>query len=155
VRSYKLIIAYHVYYDYYEIDRNQQSKITVHETDILNFHFTELFYRQSRLTAVQQITFHDTKITHFTFHANKYWPFTAHENTLSHPHHTNSELNRQTFLSTGTSSGNWYNYFGRHLKDHWLQRAEWLAFSIIRAATSVSCPTKRAWQKLCPKEISV
>jgi hypothetical protein len=33
VRSYKLIMAYHVYYDYYEIDRNKQSKITVHETD--------------------------------------------------------------------------------------------------------------------------
>ena len=49
VRSHKLIIAYHVYYDYYEIDRNQQlSKITVHETDILNSHFTELFYRQCR-----------------------------------------------------------------------------------------------------------
>jgi hypothetical protein len=75
VRSYKLIIAYHVYYDYYKIDRNKQSKITVHD-----------FYQQSRLTAVEQITFHDTKIKHFTFHANKYWPFTAHENTLSHPH---------------------------------------------------------------------
>jgi hypothetical protein len=87
VRSYKLIIAYHVYYDYYKIDRNKQSKITVHETDILNSHFTEHFYRQSRLTAVEQITFHDTKIKHFTFHANNwYWPFTAHENTLSHPH---------------------------------------------------------------------
>jgi hypothetical protein len=46
---YKLIIAYHVYYDYYKIDRNKQSKITVHETDILNSHFTEHFYRQSRL----------------------------------------------------------------------------------------------------------
>ena len=32
---YKLIIAYHVYYDCYKIDRNKQSKITVHETDIL------------------------------------------------------------------------------------------------------------------------
>jgi hypothetical protein len=72
VRSYELIIAYHVYYDYYKIDRNKQSKIRVHETDILNSHFTEHFYRQSRLTAVEQIT----------FHANKYWPFTAHENTL-------------------------------------------------------------------------
>ena len=51
--------------------------------------------------------------------------------------HSNSELNQATFLSTGTSSGNWYNYFWRHLKDHCLQRAEWLAFSIIRAATSV------------------
>jgi hypothetical protein len=60
VRSYKLIVAYHVYYDYYKIDRNKQSKITVHETD------TEHFYRQSRLTAVEQITFHDTKIKHFT-----------------------------------------------------------------------------------------
>ena len=68
-RSYKLIIAYHVYYDYYKIDRNKQSKIAVHETDILNSHFTEHFYRQSRLTAVEQITFHDTKIKHFTFHA--------------------------------------------------------------------------------------
>jgi hypothetical protein len=67
-----LIIAYHVYYDYYKIDRNKQSKITVHETDILNSHFTEHFYRQSRLTAVEQVTFHDTKIKHFTFHANKY-----------------------------------------------------------------------------------
>jgi hypothetical protein len=85
VKSYKLIIAYHVYYDYYKIDRNKQSKITVHETDILNSHFTEHFYRQSCLTPVEQITFHDTKIKHFTFHANKYWPFTAHENTLSHP----------------------------------------------------------------------
>ena len=66
VRSYKLIIAYHVYYDYYKIDRNKQSKIAVHETDILNSHFTEHFYRQSRLTAVEQITFHDTKIKHFT-----------------------------------------------------------------------------------------
>jgi hypothetical protein len=46
--------------------RNKQSKITVHETDILNSHFTEHFYRQSRLTAVEQITFHDTKIKHFT-----------------------------------------------------------------------------------------
>jgi hypothetical protein len=54
VRSYKLIIAYHVYYNYYEIDRNKQSKITVHETDILNSHFTQHFYRQSRLTAVEQ-----------------------------------------------------------------------------------------------------
>jgi hypothetical protein len=45
----------------------------------------EHFYQQSRLTAVEQITFHDTKIKHFTFHANKYLPFTAHENTLSHP----------------------------------------------------------------------
>jgi hypothetical protein len=80
-----LIIAYDVYYDYYKIDRNKQSKITVHETDILNSYFTEDFYQQSRLTAVEQITFHDTKIKHFTFHANKYWPFTAHENTLSHP----------------------------------------------------------------------
>ena len=70
---YKLIIAYHVYYDCYKIDRNKQSKITVHETDILyNSHSTEHFYRQSRLTAVEQITFHDTKIKHFTFHANKY-----------------------------------------------------------------------------------
>ena len=66
MRSYKLIIAYHVYYDYYKIDRNKQSKITVYETDILNSHFTEHFYRQSRLTAVEQITFHDTKIKHFT-----------------------------------------------------------------------------------------
>ena len=56
----------------YKIDRNKQSKITVHETDILNSHFTEHFYRQSRLTAVEQITFHDTKIKHFRFHANKY-----------------------------------------------------------------------------------
>jgi hypothetical protein len=72
VRSYKLIIAYHVYYDYYKIDRNKQSKIAVHETDILNSHFTEHLYRQSRLTAVEQITFHDTKIKHFTFHVNKY-----------------------------------------------------------------------------------
>jgi hypothetical protein len=39
----KLIIAYHVNYDYYKIDRNKQSKIAVHETDILNSHFTELF----------------------------------------------------------------------------------------------------------------
>jgi hypothetical protein len=61
-----LIIAYHVYYDYYKIDRNKQRKITVHETDILNSHFTEHFYQQSRLTAVEQITFHDTKINHFT-----------------------------------------------------------------------------------------
>jgi hypothetical protein len=59
MRSYKLIIAYHVYYDYYKIDRNKQSKIAVHETDILNSHFTEHFYRQSRPT------FHDTKIKHF------------------------------------------------------------------------------------------
>jgi hypothetical protein len=66
VRSYKLIIAHHVYYDYYKIDRNKQSKITVHETGILNSHFTEHFYRQSRLTAVEQITFHDTKMKHFT-----------------------------------------------------------------------------------------
>jgi hypothetical protein len=80
------IFAYHVYYDFYKIDRNKQSKITVHETDILyNSHSTKQFYRQSRLTAVEQITFHDTKIKHLTFHANKYWPFTAHENTLSHP----------------------------------------------------------------------
>jgi hypothetical protein len=49
---------------YYKIDRNKQSKITIHETDILNSHFTEHFYRQSRLTAVEQITFHDTKIKH-------------------------------------------------------------------------------------------
>ena len=70
---YKLIIAYHVYYDCYKIDRNKQSKITVHETDILyNSHSTDHFYRQSHLTAVEQITFHDTKIKHFTFHANKY-----------------------------------------------------------------------------------
>ena len=72
VRSYMFIIACHVYYDYYKIDRNKQSKITVHETDILNSHFTEHFYRQSRLTAVEQITFHDNKIKHFTFQANKY-----------------------------------------------------------------------------------
>jgi hypothetical protein len=72
VRAYKLVIAYHVYYDYYKIDRNKQSKITVHETDILNSHFTEHLYRQSLLTAVEQIKFHDTKIKHFTFHANKY-----------------------------------------------------------------------------------
>jgi hypothetical protein len=70
---YKLIIAYHVYYDFYKIDRNKQSKITVQETDILyNSHSTEHFYRQSHFTAVEQITFHDTKIKHFTFHANKY-----------------------------------------------------------------------------------
>jgi hypothetical protein len=31
VRSYKLIIAYHVYYDYYKIDRNKESKIAVHK----------------------------------------------------------------------------------------------------------------------------
>ena len=35
-------------------------------------HTTTHFYQQSRLTAVEQITFHDTKIKHFTFHANKY-----------------------------------------------------------------------------------
>ena len=58
---------YIVHYDYYKIDRNKQSKITVHETDILNSHFTEHFYRQSRfITAVEQITFHDSKIKHFT-----------------------------------------------------------------------------------------
>jgi hypothetical protein len=65
-----IFIVYHVsyvYYDYYKIDRNKQSKITVHETDILNSHFTEHFYRQSRLTAVEQITFHNTKIKHFTW----------------------------------------------------------------------------------------
>ena len=55
-----------IIYDYYKIDRNKQSKIAVHETDILNSHFTEHFYRQSRLTAVEQITFDDTKIKHFT-----------------------------------------------------------------------------------------
>jgi hypothetical protein len=64
VKLYKLIITYHVYCNYYKIDRNKQSKITIHETDILNSHFTEHFYRQSRLTAVEQITFHDTKIKH-------------------------------------------------------------------------------------------
>ena len=40
--------------------------ITVHETGILNSHYTEHFYQHSRLTAVEQITFHDTKIKHFT-----------------------------------------------------------------------------------------
>jgi hypothetical protein len=60
------IIAHYVYYDHYKIDRNKQSKITDHETDILNSHFTEHFYRQLPLTAVEQITFHDTKIKHFT-----------------------------------------------------------------------------------------
>jgi hypothetical protein len=30
-------------YDYYKIDRNKQGKITVHETNILNSHFTEHF----------------------------------------------------------------------------------------------------------------
>jgi hypothetical protein len=59
VRSYKLIIVYNVYYDYYKIDRNKQSKITVQETD------TEHFYRQSRLTAVEQITL-KSSISHFT-----------------------------------------------------------------------------------------
>jgi hypothetical protein len=58
-RSYKLIIAYHVYYEYYKIDRNKQSKITVHETDTL------LLISRSISTAVEQITFHDTKIKHF------------------------------------------------------------------------------------------
>jgi hypothetical protein len=67
VRS--IIIAYYVYYGYYKIDRNKQSKITVYETDTLNSHFIifmEYYYQQSRLTAVEQITFHDTKMKHFT-----------------------------------------------------------------------------------------
>jgi hypothetical protein len=36
--------AYYVDYGYYKIDQNNQSKITVHETDILNFHLMEHFY---------------------------------------------------------------------------------------------------------------
>ena len=67
--------AYYVDYGYYKIDQNNQSKITVHETDILNFHLMEHFYWQSHVTAVEQITFQDTKM--LTIH--------DHENTLSHP----------------------------------------------------------------------
>jgi hypothetical protein len=53
-------------------------------------------------------------------------------------------------LSTGTSSGNWYNYFWRHLKDHWLQRAEWLAFSIIVGRNFGVLPDQKGVAKVVP-----
>ena len=65
------------------------NRVTFHETNIYIILISRsIFYRESRLTCVQQITFHGTKIKNFTFHTNRYRPITAHKNTLYHPHIT-------------------------------------------------------------------
>ena len=83
-----LIIAYRVYYDYYKIFRNKQSKITVQQTDL----FTEHFYQQWRLTAEEQITvsrhynqaFHISREQILTIHGSRKYPFPPSWNSIEH-----------------------------------------------------------------------